>query len=494
MSADTYAVILANGTIAHRSPSPMRHMDRFRGDWSAGDTEVRFIGGDEAKVDKIRVYAGNRSWRDWEPELGPQQKAAYDDIMAGRSCYVTGPGGVGKTVVIHRSVRDLREIGRRVAVSASTGIAAVQAGGMTIHSTLGLGYASSRKEALAKHSAEALTKAAERLCNVGTIIVDEVSMLTGDYITMMDWWLKRVAGFLFTPARAAQPFGGWQVVFVGDHLQLPPVIKDSDKVEHKYSFQSPAWINAGLSVHYLRKGYRQDDPDFKRHLMRLRRGLAPEDTLDYFNIRFDAKLPEGSKPTVLFGTNAEADALNDACLEALPGEVSVYSAQFSGHPGWIESLKKNLPCEVDLRLKPGAEVMFLKNNREAGYVNGTRGVIAGLDNGIRVRTRSSALIDAPREPWEMKNADDVVVASAEQYALRLAFALTVHRSQGSTLDLCEFDPARVFERGQTYVALSRVRNINGLRLRNRLTAKAVRASKACVDYYAEIVRREKESE
>jgi hypothetical protein len=310
-------------------------------------------------------------------------------------------------------------------------------------------------------------------------------MLHGDYIEMMSYWLCRIAAVIGDEKRANMPFGGWQIIFVGDFLQLPPVITARDKVKYKYAFQSPAWLKANMEVHYLKKGYRQDDPEFRKHLMRVRCGRCPEDTLNYFNRRHRAKI-EGAKPTRIFSTNAEVDRVNDIQLDKLPGDEVEHTAKITGHEKWIEAMRSNLVCEEHLRLKVGAEVLFIKNNRAAGYANGTRGRVESLDKGVFVRTYDGALIDVPRESWEMCNAQGAALATAEQYPLLLAWAVTVHRSQGQTLPYLSYDPCHAFERGQVYVALSRARSYDGLRLANRLSAAQVRASKACVVFYKSI--------
>lgn len=478
---DSFSIVRRDGTIVVPArPEPFTYFDLSIGAWQDGDVVQRI--GDGGKVDPLYSYR-ERTWLEWEPPLGAQQAAAYADALAGLSAFITGPGGVGKSETMRRIVRDLRRKGKRVAVTASTGIAAVNVSGLTIHSCLGTGFAGSIKEAQHRTSPEAFTKAADRFAQIDTVLVDETSMLHGDYIEMMSWWMSRIAGVIGEEKRASLPFGGFQVIFVGDFLQLPPVITARDKVKHKYAFQAPSWKKAGLAVHYLRKGYRQDDAEFRKHLMRVRRGYCPQDTLDYFNARVGAKLAGGVKPTRVMSTNAEVERVNSIKLAKLDGEERTYEVKITGHEKWVEAMRNNLVCEEHLYLKVGAEVLFIKNNRACGYMNGTRGRVESLDKGIHVRTYDGQLIDVPRETWEMCDAGGRALASAEQYPLLLAWAVTTHRSQGQTLPYLSYDPSHCFERGQAYVALSRCRSYEGLRLNNPISAAQIRASKLCVDFY-----------
>ncbi len=425
--------------------------------------------------------------RDGEPPLGVDQFHAYHDALMGRSCFFTGPGGNGKTELSRRVVRELRRRGKTVAVTATTGIAAVNAGGVTIHSFLRLGLCNSIDEAKRKQSGDAFSKACDSLPEVDVILVDEASMMRGDYLDMMDWWLRRVAGVTKGDAEQAKPFGGWQILLSGDFLQLPPVIKGKEKVKYRYAFQAPSWAKLAPRCHYLRKGYRQDDAEFRKHLLKVRRGIATEETLDYFNARVHADIPGGEDATELFATNKEADRVNERRLDALPGEEREYVVETGGHPGWQEAIKKNLPCEEILRLKVGAEVIFIKNDKDRRFVNGTRGTVLSLDGGVTVRKHfgddSDVDVVVTKHTWELKDAHDVVLATAKQYPLLLGWASTIHRAQGLTLDQMKFDPSCIFERSQSYVALSRARSIGGLCLKAPLDASAIRTSKLCVDFY-----------
>lgn len=443
-----------------------------------GSMYVRY--GEDGSKTPIYRFNGLR-WNEWEPDLSFQQARAYRAALDGKNLFITGSGGNGKTLLVRRIVQDLRDQGKVIAVTASTGIAAIQAGGMTIHSYLGTGISRNAVEARATLSVDKVERVRFRLKATHVLILDEVSMLTGDYIDMMDKWMQFIL-------HNKKPFGGIQVILVGDALQLPPVVteKDEKHLDKRYFFQAKAWHAGSFETHHLTVGFRQgDDQELKDHLAHIRYGKAPEATLKYFNSRVNAKLEE-SDPTKLYPLRCDVEQANEDHLASLPGEAFGYSPIYEGNEKWIASLQNNLPCEDPLVLCEGAKVMFTKNNLKEGYANGTRGVVVDCtDDSVKVQTKAGE-IDVERAVWEMKDPQGDVLASVSNYAMVLAAAVTVHKSQGATMEWVEFDPSRIFERGQTYVALSRVTKLSGLRLTSPLESKHVRASKLCVDFYKEL--------
>lgn len=434
------------------------------------------IGDDGSKHPIWRYNA--RFWEPWEPDLSLEQSEAYKDAMDGRNLFITGPGGNGKTHVARRIIKDMREAGRVVAVTATTGVAAIQAGGMTIHSFAGTGIAKNIVEARRGMSVEKVDRTRYRLSKVQTVFLDEIGMCTGDQLDMIDQWFQFIL-------QKKKPFGGMQMIFLGDLLQLPPVVLDADanKLDKKYVFQAKVWESAAIKVHQLTYGFRQgDDNELKSHLSKIRYGACPPETLKYFNSRVKAPLEE-KDPTKIYPLRADVDAANEAHLAALPGEAFAYTPIFSGNPKWIEQLRKNLPCEEVLVACENAKVIFTKNNLKDGYANGTRGIVTDIgEDHVVVRTKY-AEVNVTRAVWESKDETGKVLADVSQYPFRLAAACTVHKSQGQTLDYVEFDPTKIFERGQTYVALSRVTKLSGLTLTAPLQEKHVRASSLCVKFY-----------
>ncbi len=356
---------------------------------------------------------------------------------------------------------------------------------MTIHSTLGLGVSSNLKEGRKFIGPNTLAKAQDRLRDVSAIVVDEVSMLTGDYLDMVDWWLNLVSDH--APGQT-KPFGGFQIILVGDMLQLPPVIRDPGEVAKKYAFQSDAWRGADIEPVYLTECFRTEDPDLFKHLNRIRRGVVNDETMEYFRPCVGRQLTD---PTRLYPTNQQAFDYNTERLDALPGEPVMFEASFDGNSKWWPAMQDNCIAEEVLSLKVGAPVLFLKNNRALGYVNGMRGTVIAFHDDDAVEVEVTDQTGAGRimvrtETWEMKDANERLLASMTQFPLKLAWAVTVHKSQGMSLDLVECDLSRCFERGQAYVALSRARRHDGLSLSVPLRRSNVRASKQCVDYYAEL--------
>ncbi len=415
----------------------------------------------------------------------PRQAAAKAAALSGDNVFMTGPGGTGKSEMTRDIVATLRGQGKKVAVTASTGIAAIAVGGTTLHSLMGLGIAGNRAEAMKKLGPETIARVQKRLQYVDTIVVDEISMITGDHLDMADWWLNMVAEA--SPGNF-KPFGGYQMIFVGDFLQLPPVVKDDAKLVNKYAFQSESWANAKLHECYLTKSFRQGDREFVRHLNRIRLGELDDETIEFFAPCVGRKLDE---PTRLFPTNREAQDLNMRRLDGLKGSYWSHEALLDGNDKWFDALRNNCIAEVSLELKLGAPVIFLKNNRELGYINGMRGVVRGFHaDYIEVEATDGRTFQVPQETWEMTNADNLILASLTQYPLKLAWALTCHKSQGMTLERVQVDLTNTFERAMGYVSLSRAKSLEGLSLDVPLHRSQVRASKQCVDYYTALRERQ----
>lgn len=438
----------------------------------------------EDSAGDIRCLFQNKGWGGWEGvadeylgadltdfPLGRQQIRALYAVLDGRNAMITGSGGTGKSVLISRMVRTLRSRGKRVAVTASTGIAAVNVSGVTIHSFLGTGIAGNRELMQKRMTADSFAKAKDRVYPFDTIVIDEVSMLTGDYLDMMDWWLS----IIHDKEQGVVPFGGVQLIFVGDLLQLPPVIKN-DAVSRKYAFEADVWREGDVRTCVLTENFRQTDKEFRKHLARIRRGYCPEDTADFFSPCVQRSLAE--EPTRLYPTNDEAQRVNERKLAELPGEPTQYLAEFSGHPKWFEALADGCIADKVLNLKPDASVIILKNIPSLRVYNGMRATVTRCAGGaVEVLPHGwENPVALQAGTWEMRAADETVLASMSQIPLKLAYALTIHKCQGMTLDFLEVNLRRCFERGQVYVALSRARTREGLRLTGPLAQDKIRAS------------------
>lgn len=418
------------------------------------------------------------------PTLGTDQQTVYDRVLAGGNALISGPAGTGKSFLLERLVGDLRRNGRAVAVTASTGIAALNVGGSTIHSFLGTGLKGHIAD-LHQHYPDLNERVdlAQRLQGVNVLVVDEISMLTGDYLEMMSRWL----GYARQKRRGQPmtPFGGVQVIFCGDFLQLPPVqTRTGRQATHLYAFEHPVWPEAAITPFVLRENFRQADADFVQHLLAIREGAVPQPARDFFKPCVGRPLDQ---PTWLLSRNDRAQARNHSELKRMTGKTLTYAAELRGHDKWQDALRKNCIAEEHLRLKRGAPVIFLKNNADLGYVNGMRGVVHQVTPTlVQIRKPNGAVVPLERARWELKDAHAKLLASLTQYPVKLAFALTVHKAQGLTLDCVRCDLSDVFEAGHAYVALSRARTVEGLALAHPLVAGQIRVSAVAARFYQEL--------
>jgi ATP-dependent exoDNAse (exonuclease V) alpha subunit len=328
-----------------------------------------------------------------------------------------------------------------------------------------------------------MQKAQNRLSFIKTIIVDEVSMLSGDYITMMDFWLQQVRG-------SRDPFGGLQIIFCGDFLQLPPVEKGEDKREYRFAIDSPSWERAELKTIDLERSYRQEDQTFVNALNRVRFGEYTKDIRKVFRPCIGRELEE---PTHLVATNKEADQINFDKLKGHPGEAFYAKPSFAVFTKYSKGVKekmvRNSLTDSPLCLKIGVPVLLLKNHREGMYVNGSRGIVKRLTQKdgqissilITLDTGEDAIVE--KEEWQQVDGDQRVQATMTHFPVRLGWALTIHKSQGLTLDNVEIDLSRGFACGQAYVALSRMRSLEGLSLTIPIDPSIVRAEPRLVEFY-----------
>ena len=381
------------------------------------------------------------------------QEQALTILKTGANVFLTGEPGAGKTYVVNQYVAWLRERGIEPAITASTGIAATHVGGMTIHAWSGVGI----KKSLSEWELEALMEReplVRRVRSARVLIIDEVSMLDAGLLSLVDQALCTL--------RASQaPFGGLQIVFVGDFFQLPPVNKDREQT--RFSFESPAWEHANPVVCYLTEQHRQDDGLFLQLLGAMRAGELEDEHRELLRSRYQPKAPMGA--TRLYPHNEDVDRLNTEALGRIENPARVYQMRATGNKTLVEALKRGCLSPETLSLKEGAAVMFTRNNFEHGYVNGTLGTVEGWSPAgwPLVRTRSNKLIEAEPEEWRIEDGKRVL-AQIAQVPLRLAWAMTVHKSQGMSLDAAVMDLSGAFEYGQGYVALSRVRTLEGLYL------------------------------
>ena len=417
--------------------------------------------------------------------LGADQQQVYDAVMAGENVLIGGPAGTGKSHLLEQLVRDLRAKHREVAVTASTGIAALNIGGGTIHSFLGTAQRRSIGD-VERNMPNINSWVTGRLRGVQALIVDEVSMLTGDYIDMMNSWVGYIRG---VPHRAgATPFSRVQLILCGDFLQLPPVqTGHEDPAENLYAFDAKCWDDLKVRPFLLRENFRQADREFTYHLLEMREGRVSQETRDFFAPCVGRPLDE---PTRLVPHNETAQKINLGKLAQLPGAPVEFEAEFTGNAKLYPVLQKHCIAEERLVLKPGAPVIFIKNEPEIGIVNGMRGRVLEVDDVEDViyakRDSDGMEIVLSRSQWDSCNEQGKVLASMRQFPVKLAWALTIHKSQGMTLDNVKCDLERVFECGHAYVALSRARTVAGLALEGPVRTEQFRASDDAMMFYEDL--------
>ena len=386
-----------------------------------------------------------------------KQKIALGILQTGRNVFLTGSAGTGKTYLLNQYIDYLKERGIKPAIVAPTGIAASHIGGMTIHSFFGIGI-------MEKISDEYLQQLKyrkflhNRLKNLEVLVIDEVSMVSPELFISMD---KILQAFKYS----AEPFGGVQIILSGDFFQLPPVSSSGQTI--RFAWQTELWQNSNLRVCYLEEKFRQDDFALINILDEIRAGEVSEDSMEIFRSCFKKKLANKFRATRLYTHNVDVDSINETELNKLKAPLKTFQSFNKGGRKDIEKIFNTSLVTEELKLKKGVAVIFIKNNYERGYINGTLGKVVDFskEEGLPiVEIFSGRRIFVDTEEWRMENDKGEVKASVKQIPLRLAWALTIHKSQGMTLDAAEIDLSKTFEVGQGYVALSRIKSIEGLRL------------------------------
>ena len=383
------------------------------------------------------------------------QDTALDILKTGVNAFVTGEPGAGKTYTINRYVEWLKENGVEPAITASTGIAATHIGGSTIHSYSGIG---ARGE-IDEYGLDELTQKEQlvkRLQKTEVLILEEISMLDARLLDSVDQIFR-------TLRQSPDPFGGVQVIFVGDFFQLPPVRPGETPA---FAFRGECWRDAAPMILYLSEQWRQEDQTFLDLLSAMRhRTVKDKHVTALSNRQVHSENDIDAAVTKLYSHNADVDSINERELHRLDAEPNVFEMETAGSKRLVEQLQKSCLSPEKLVLKEGAVVMFTKNNFEEGFVNGTIGVVKEFaSNGAPVvQTNDDRWIEVPQMDWTIED-QGAIKARLTQYPLRLAWAITVHKSQGMSLDAAVVDLSQAFEYGQGYVALSRVRSLNGLYL------------------------------
>lgn len=385
-----------------------------------------------------------------------QQRDALKILTSGANVFLTGAAGSGKTHLLRAFLRWADNECKTVAVTASTGIAATHMGGMTIHSWSGMGIEDSLSDTdIAKIAFD--KKLNKRFNTTSILVIDEISMLHAARLDMVDAILRKARNCM-------RPFGGIQVVCSGDFFQLPPITRDNSDFKIPFAFYAMSWKNADFAICYLDEQFRQTEESMTSILNEIRSGEVSLKTQELLRSRIGAASRK-ENTTRLYAQNIDVDRINAHHLAELEGEIKSFQMSSEGPHHLINALKKNCLASEVLHLKEKARVMFVRNDPQGRWVNGTIGVVEYFDElGEPVIRKNDGKVVTPnKETWIIADGDRTL-ATIHQYPLRLAWAITIHKSQGMSLDSAEVDLRNAFVKGMGYVALSRVRTLSGLSL------------------------------
>lgn len=412
------------------------------------------------------------------------QKDVFEILKTGQNVFLTGPAGSGKTFLLNKYIDYLKYNNIEAAVTASTGLAATHLNGRTIHSWCGMKIA----EKMNEKQIDNLKEDENVFCRVvgaKVLIIDEISMLNASRFDLVNNVCRALRQDL-------RPFGGLQVILCGDFFQLPPVVARKNE-DGRFAVEAEIWPNMNLKICYLDEQYRQTDGRFLKILQAIRNNAVNASIVNLLKERLNQPINSKIKPTKLYTHNGSVEAENFFELNKLTGQEHNYQMFKRGVPHLVKSLQENCLAPESLSLKINAVVMFIKNNFSKGYVNGTLGKVLDFDelSGYPiVETISGRQIIASPESWEIKE-NNKTIASISQLPLKLAWAITIHKSQGMSLDCAEIDLSGAFEFGMGYVALSRVRALSGIKLLGfnnkalRVNNKAIELDRQLIDKSAQ---------
>ncbi len=414
--------------------------------------------------------------------LSNQQKSVIDLFEQGQNILVTGGAGTGKSYLLSFLKRNYS--GRGLEVTASTGIAAVNIGGTTIHSWAGIGLANMPVDKIIENIFSAkFSKIRRRIKQTKALAIDEISMLSADVFEILDQVFRAVR-------ENNAPMGGMQMVLFGDFLQLPPISRDL--YNSNFCFSSEAWQNLGLKTFVLEQIFRQDDEKFIKVLNNLRFGIIDAEDKEILESRINAQDTNlAIKPTILTTHNHKVEKINEFELKQIPRSEMSYNAQYFGQPDRMDFLKRNCLAQETLKLKIGAQVMMIKNTyQKDGVINGSLGVVkefSSKKNYPIIEFSNGKIITIGPEEWLLEKFDEhkkelIAEAGVNQIPLILAWGMTIHKSQGLTLDKISCDLSEVFSPGQIYVALSRARALSGVFIKS-INFQKITSNRDAVQFY-----------
>jgi len=383
------------------------------------------------------------------------QSRALEILKTGGNVFLTGEPGSGKTHLLNQYLDWLSACNVNVAITASTGIAATHIGGMTIHSWSGIGT----RDMLTQYDLDSIAsneKTVRRIKKAKVLVIDEISMLDGRVLDMVEMVCRTVK-------QSGEAFGGMQVILVGDFFQLPPIAGRGEM--SRFAFESRTWDSSKFLTCYLSEQHRQEDELLLGLLAAIRKNDIDESHFTLLSEQTDISYTD-IEPTKLFTHNSDVESMNTAQLRELKTKSATYKMDAKGNKQLYANLIKNCLSPEVLEVRKEAMVMCTKNNFEAGYVNGTLGRVVDFDKDDGypiIETSDGRTIKITPQSWSIQE-DGKVRAEITQVPLRLAWAITVHKSQGMSLDAAEIDLRNAFTYGQGYVAISRVRSLSGMKM------------------------------
>lgn len=396
--------------------------------------------------------------------LNQDQTRALEILKSDRNVFLSGAAGTGKSTLINYYKKHHNP---QIEVLCSTGLASVLVGGRTFHSYFGIGIMNEPLEVILDRVMSNPAMVA-RILKAKTILIDEISMLPGKALDYADFICRSIRA-----DKADQAFAGIRVIACGDFLQLPPVSKGNEPID--WSFKSLAWTALEMVEIDLREPMRTTDSYFLKVLASVRKGLVGPEVTKFLNSKIiKPEEIDSFVGTRIFARKADVAAYNEKKLNELKTPLVVFETDYEGNPSAVERLKRNLPIDDKILLKIGAFVMvrvnagsgFGNDSKEKEYVNGTLGHVINIvgQHSVTIKTLDGRYINFKRHVFELKDGDGTVLARSSNVPLSVSYGVTIHRSQGSSVDRAIMDLRNLFTYSQAYTALSRMTNSEGLKI------------------------------